>query len=177
MVNIELERYNPEWPIRFEEIRYVLLKQLSNIVLSIEHVGSTSVKGLSAKPILDIDIIIRESDQLQSVILKLEYLGYSYEGDLGISGREAFSRIDVTVPWVSENKKWMDHHLYVCNQDNLELKRHLLFREFLRKNPREAFEYERLKKRLAITSVSRSAYTDGKSEFITKILKRLDPSF
>ena len=85
--------YDPVWALEFLELKTVLLEKLGDERLTFEHVGSTSVPGLAAKPILDIDLIIADDLELQEqVIAKLENLGYSHVGDLGISGREAFNR-------------------------------------------------------------------------------------
>ncbi len=91
----------------------------------IEHVGSTSVVGLPAKPIIDIDAVVKSGD-VEKTIRALEHIGYIHEGNLGIEGREAFAY---------EGKEHLQaHHLYVCPEDSEELKRHLAFREYLRKN-------------------------------------------
>ena len=98
--------YNDQWPIKFEKIKTEVFATLGKLAVSIEHVRSTSVEGLWAKPIIDIDVIISDNEFLPQVIDKLENIGYQYEGNLGIEGREAF-RYD--------NKPgFMLHHLYAC---------------------------------------------------------------
>ena len=110
--HVLVEEYNPKWKSEFECIADELLVVLSGKIISIEHVGSTSVEGLAAKPIIDMDIVIDKN--FEEVRQALESLEYSYEGDLGVSGREAFKY---------ENKPYlMAHHLYVCNKDNEELR-------------------------------------------------------
>ena len=82
--------YDPQWQTNFEAIRRELASTLGDLALRIEHVGSTSVKGLAAKPIIDIDVVISDHTPLESVIAALSTIGYQYEGDLGIPHREAF---------------------------------------------------------------------------------------
>ena len=109
-------------------------------MLAVEHVGSTSVPLLVAKPIIDLDVVIDQND-LKEVIYLLEYHGYIYEGDLGLKDREAFRY---------EGKEHLrTHHLYVCPQDSKELKRHLAFRNYLRKHPNTVKEYGKIKKEAA----------------------------
>lgn len=99
---IEIEVYNPQWEMIFHKLKSVLCKEISELVIAIEHVGSTSVKGLGAKPILDIDIVIKDYSIFPRVIQGLEKLGYFHQGNLGIEEREAFGRKDNLVPWGEE---------------------------------------------------------------------------
>lgn len=143
-----LSQYNTEWPDQFEKIKSILLTGLKGIVFRIEHVGSTSVKGLSAKPKLDIDIVIPLEVPFELIRGKLAGLGYYHRGDLEIPGREVFDRVN--------DKKFYDsvldeivHNLYACYEDNLELERHLLFRDYIRANPEARIAYEKLKQDIA----------------------------
>jgi GrpB-like predicted nucleotidyltransferase (UPF0157 family) len=168
-----IEEYNPAWPQVFNELKLTFETELSNLFLSIEHVGSTSVPGLSAKPIIDLDIVIEDSYLLPQVSKNLEKLGYYYEGNLGIEGREAFARCDEYVPWIENSRVWMEHHLYVCPKESEELKRHLAFRDYLRENPKAICDYELLKRKLAASEKDRIAYTAGKGDFINSILRSI----
>ncbi|MGD7044748.1 GrpB family protein [Jeotgalibacillus proteolyticus] len=169
---ITIKKYNPEWKNVFRELKKVLEHSLGDYILRVEHVGSTSVEGLSAKPIIDLDVVISHREILPKVIEKLSELGYSHQGDQGIKGREAFKRANSTVPFSEKNTEWMAHHLYVCALDNEELKRHLAFRDYLRANRDACLAYEKLKRELARTSPNRDVYTDGKEEFVFAILKK-----
>lgn len=115
--------YDEKWKQDFEDIKNELMKVLATFVNAIEHVGSTSVEGLAAKPIIDIDVVVKPND-VKRAIAALESIGYLHEGDLGIEGREAFS--------YEEKEHLQTHHLYVCPEDSAELKRHLAFRDYLR---------------------------------------------
>lgn len=162
--------YQVKWESEFLILKQVLTDVLGELIVGIEHVGSTSVKGLGAKPILDIDIVIDNKFILSKVIEKLNGIGYIHKGDLGIEGREAFARKDNQVPWGINSNQWMQHHLYVCTKDNKELHRHLTFRNYLRSHTEVVKEYEQLKMHLAETAKSRDEYTEAKTEFINHVL-------
>nr|MCR5695084.1 GrpB family protein [Clostridia bacterium] len=82
--------YDEQWKQDFLMIKNELISALGQLAMRIEHVGSTSVEGLSAKPIIDIDVVIKDYTVLEEVISALGAIGYRHEGDLGIAGREAF---------------------------------------------------------------------------------------
>ncbi len=168
---IIIEDYNDKWGLLFAELHEIYTLHLNDLILAVEHVGSTAVPGLAAKPILDIDIVIESASLLPRVIDKLGELGYVHEGNLGIEGREAFARIDSYAPYTHRQAVKMDHHLYVCEKDSQELRRHLNFRNMLRRSPQLVDEYARLKKHLAVKFRNdRQAYTEWKSLFVTKVL-------
>lgn len=169
---IEIFPYNETWETAFLTIEDVLKSRLGDLIISVEHVGSTSVKGLGAKPILDIDIVIEDYSVLPTVIKNLQKLGYYHQENWSFKGREAFGRKNSLVPWDGKDITWMEHHLYVCNKDSAELARHLLFRNYLRDNPEAVVEYEQIKTDLAKTAKDRASYTEGKTKFVTEILKK-----
>ena len=158
---ILIEEYDPDWPLQFERIKDRLLHALRRVPLAIEHVGSTSVPGLAAKPVLDIDIAVRHSADTERVIEQLATLGYAHRGDLGIAGREAFKAPHGTYA----------HHLYVVAQNSKVFLDHIHFRDRLRSDPAIAGEYGELKIELARKHrTDRAAYTSAKTEFIRRIL-------
>lgn len=169
---IVIEKYNSQWETEFNQLRDVIVSEIGQWILCVEHVGSTSVKGLRAKPILDIDVVIEDDVVLPAVIQAFEKLGYFHQMNWSFKGREAFGRKDTTVPWYEKNKIWMEHHLYVCNKDSTELERHLAFRNYLREHPESVLEYEQLKLALVKAGRDRTAYTLGKTEFVNKILEK-----
>ena len=134
--------YDKAWQSAFEAIRLELEAALGDLSIGIEHVGSTSVEGLSAKPCIDIDVIIRDYSSFDAVVQKLATIGYIHEGDLGIKDREAFTYTD--------KRHLLKHHLYVCPQDSRELHRHITFRDFLRNNPEAAKKYGQIKEQAAL---------------------------
>ena len=164
--HVVVEPYNEEWKSDFIAIRDELDTVLKDIVLRIEHVGSTSVEGLSAKPVIDIDVVIKDTTVLPDVISALQTIGYFHEGDLGIPGREAFKY---------EGKEHLrKHHLYVCSQDSEELKRHIAFRDYLRSNPDAVEEYSKIKEEAAnLYPWDIDKYIEHKSPVIEMIYKRI----
>ena len=154
--------YDAQWKDEFLKIENELKTVLGNLALRIEHVGSTSVEGLSAKPIIDIDVVIDDYDVFAEVVEALRSIGYSHEGNLGIEGREAFK--------YDGKEHLMKHHLYVCTKDSKELKRHLAFRDYLRLHPEAVLEYSRIKEegaRLFPDDIDK--YIEYKGPFIEEI--------
>ena len=171
---IEIVEYDEQWPEIFISLKQALEATLGDLMIGIEHVGSTSIKGLGAKAILDIDVIIEDYSYLPAVIEGLSRLGYFHQENWSFEGREAFGRNDMTVPWEGRRINWMEHHLYVCHKDSEELARHRAFRNYLRNNPKVVAEYEQLKKGLSQTVEDRASYTLGKTDFINKILEKIN---
>jgi GrpB-like predicted nucleotidyltransferase (UPF0157 family) len=173
MKKIILEDHDPRWAAYFLELKEIYVASLGGLFLSIEHVGSTSIPGIKAKPILDIDIVIADSATFPDVVRQLEKLGYLHEGDLGIKGREAFKRLSAETPVRHPRREWPKHNLYVCRQGAASLQNHLLFRDYLRDHPEEALQYQRLKEQLAGTvNDDIDRYVDGKTQFIRGILTK-----
>jgi GrpB-like predicted nucleotidyltransferase (UPF0157 family)/GNAT superfamily N-acetyltransferase len=144
--------YEPAWPERFAQLRAVYATALEGLFVSIEHVGSTAVPGLLAKPILDIDIVIPTRAALPEVAARLATLGYRHNGDQGIPEREVFKANESTAPYTEPRQIWMSHHLYVCHAESAELRRHVQFRDALRRFPDVRAEYERLKRETALAA-------------------------
>lgn len=161
--NIILQEYDPAWPRLFEGLRGRLLDVLGELAVAVEHVGSTAVPGLAAKPVVDIDAVVPSAEDVPLAIERLERAGYRHEGDLGIPSREAFEP-PADAPW---------HHLYVLPADSEELRRMLVFRDYLRAHPEEASTYAALKREAARRfGGDRRAYTDAKDEFVERILSQ-----
>jgi GrpB-like predicted nucleotidyltransferase (UPF0157 family) len=163
--------YNPEWKREFERLSAVLRACLKNFEIDIQHVGSTSVPGLHAKPILDIDIIIHEKSILSPISGILESMEYIGRGDQGVPGRFAFRQLSLQTPVGTDGGKWQEHHLYVCFSDSLALKNHIIFRDSLRKNGDLVKEYSKLKMDLVNKNgMTREWYTIQKTAFILNVL-------
>ncbi len=129
--------FDETWKTEFEMIKEELLNVLNGHIISIEHIGSTSVEGLAAKPVIDIDIIIKDYNSFEIIKTKLASIGYSYEGDLGIKDRQAFKYED--------KPNLIKHHLYVCPEYSEELKRHIAFRDYLRVHKKDRDWYGEVK--------------------------------
>lgn len=161
-----VESYNSNWKKDFEDIRSELMAVLDGKVLGLEHVGSTSVEGLSAKPVIDIDVVIEDKASFAAVKDALESIGYTHEGDLGIPGREAFK--------YKGKEHLLKHHLYVCTKDADELKRHISFRDYLRTHPDAVREYSRVKEEGAkLYPDDIDSYIEHKAPFIEGIYKEI----
>ena len=133
--------YDAKWKSDFETIKQEIENAIGHLIIGVEHVGSTSVEGLSAKPCIDIDVIIKDYSIFDTVVRRLETIGYTHEGNLGIKDREAFKYLD--------KPHLQKHHLYVCPQQSKELYRHITFRDFLRSNPEAVKKYGSTKERAA----------------------------
>jgi GrpB-like predicted nucleotidyltransferase (UPF0157 family) len=156
--------YQEGWPDQFRRLSDRLNDALGPLAARIEHVGSTAVPGLWAKPIIDIDIVISMEAAFGLIQSSLDRIGYDYLGDQGVNGREAFGLREsgTAVP---------EHHLYVCRSDSDELRRHIEFRDYLLTHSERAAGYSELKRNLAAKyRDDRNAYTDAKNEFIATAL-------
>jgi GrpB-like predicted nucleotidyltransferase (UPF0157 family) len=169
-----LSAHDCNWFAEFAALKAVLCEALDDVVLGIEHVGSTAVPDLLAKPILDIDVVMRDYSVFPEVVQILRQLGYEHVGDQGIFQREVFKPKGVA-PDVFRAEGWMPHHLYVCPSGGAELNRHLRFRNALRENPNLRREYEEMKARIAARSGNdRRRYAEIKERecgaFIQRVL-------
>lgn len=156
--------YDRTWKLAFEEIKREIEGTIGDLIVGIEHIGSTSVEGLSAKPIIDIDVIIKDYSIFDSVVSKLESIGYAHEGNLGIKDREAFK--------YSYKPHLQQHHLYVCPQQSEELHRHITFRNYLRSNPEAVKKYSAVKEKAAhLFPDNIEKYMEYKSPCIEELYK------
>ena len=156
--------YDVAWQSDFVKIKGEIEATLGDLMLGIEHVGSTSVEGMSAKPCIDIDVVIRDYSVFDAVVQKLNAIGYIHEGGLGIKDREAFKYAD--------KPHLMTHHLYVCPRDSEELHRHIVFRDFLRQNPEAVKKYSRVKETAAqLFPDSIDQYIEYKSPCIEELYR------
>ncbi len=163
--SLQVVDYQPAWATQFNALKGWLQNQLTDIV-GIEHVGSTSIEGMAAKPILDIDIILSSPLHRTQAIKQLSILGYLLEGNLGVTRREALRYETLSYP-----KTVPPHHLYLCTIDSPALHQHLLLRDYLRTSPERAKAYGDLK--IALVKrfpEDRSAYNGAKTRFINQLL-------
>jgi GrpB-like predicted nucleotidyltransferase (UPF0157 family) len=156
-----IQDYDPAWPDAFLKLAARVKASLGSLVVTVEHIGSTAVLGLAAKPIIDLDVVLTSRSDLPEAIRLLATVGYVHEGDLGIIGREAF-RSPPGEP---------RHHLYVVAAGAKELRRHLAFRDALRADPDLRDKYGALKRSLANQNKhDRNTYGESKSAFIISIV-------
>jgi GrpB-like predicted nucleotidyltransferase (UPF0157 family) len=160
---IEIVPYDEAWPSEFEALHARLTDALGDVALRVEHVGSTAVPGLPAKPKIDADVVIRSQTDLPVAIERLAAIGFEHQGDLGVTGREAFRGPDL-------GEKY---HVYVCVEDSEPLRAHLAFRDYLRASPETASAYARLKRDLARDfRDDRDSYTVAKTTFVRDVVER-----
>lgn len=156
--DVELVPHNPEWSVQFEKESQRLRDGLTFPIINIYHIGSTSIPGIKAKPILDFVLEVNHLEDVIQAVPEFEALGYQSRGEFGIPGRQFFTR---------DTAGERTHHLHVFEKGHPDIERHLVFRDYLRANTDAAREYEQLKEQLAKRFPKQSGdYTAAKSEFI-----------
>ena len=175
--------YDPQWAELFEEEKAEILAALRELNVKVEHIGSTSVPGLAAKPIIDIAIITANADDAVRAITPLRRLGYVCYGEADIPGRIFFSKDDLRLKsrdldsqsdldsMEPERVRQRTHHIHLYTMPtNPDLERHFLFRDYLRAHPETSQHYAELKRALAEKYRNdRDAYTESKTPFIRDI--------
>jgi len=154
---IKVAKYNPAWPQLFQDEATKIKEAIGNNCIAIYHIGSTSVSGLSAKPIIDILPVVLNLKDVDASNLNMQQLGYEVKGECGFMLRRFF---------VKENA----FHVHVFEQSNPEIERHLKFRNWMRNNPEDRDAYASLKEKLAERYANdRTSYCFGKDEFVANI--------
>lgn len=164
---IVIADYDPRWAAMYAEESARVQSVIGEWLLGIEHVGSTSVPGLAAKPVVDIMPGLRSLDDSPHIVEPLQKLGYQYfpEHEDVMPERRYFA-----LPAGAEHRGRRRFHLHIVETKSAFWRRHLAFRNYLRAHPETAEEYAALKRRLAAEYGSdRVGYTEAKSEFITRI--------
>lgn len=152
--------YNVNWSIQYEQEKTQILNVLGDTVVDIQHIGSTSVPGLAAKPVIDILLGLAQIPPQPTQISSLEVLGYLYCGEFGIPQRHYFRR---GMP--------RTHQIHAVLVESEFWKTHILFRDFLRTHSEAAQQYEAEKRKLAQKFRNhRDRYTDSKAPLIEQLL-------
>lgn len=158
---MQLSEFQQSWKSDFENLANFLSPALIGSSAKILHVGSTSIPGSIAKPIIDIDVVVKEVIEIKNVQEKIESMGYVHRGDLGIPGREAFL----------QPPNLVYHHLYLLQEGSQPYQDHVDFKTALIRNPSLLEKYNDLKRSLEhLLMNNREAYTEGKSAFIKEVL-------
>jgi GrpB-like predicted nucleotidyltransferase (UPF0157 family) len=163
-MKVELAAYDPSWPGAFGAEVTRIEEALGGRARRIEHVGSTSVPGLAAKPVIDIQVSVDAVVPLEGYAEALAGIGYVHIS-LPDPGDDVY-------PFFMRPPSWpSSHHVHLCELGGLEERRHLAFRDWLRENPEDRQAYEDLKRRLAAAvdesdPASVFAYSSGKTDFV-----------
>lgn len=168
---VEVVPYDPAWPIEFESTRAALASAVGDVATSIEHIGSTAVPGLAAKPTIDILMVVESTESFLQVVPKVEALGFDYRRQNTFVG----SPEHLFLRKVQNGKR--THHLHVLRLESPEIDEYRRFRDALRADPAFAREYESLKLELAARHGSdRMRYVEVKSDWVDERLNSLPPS-
>lgn len=158
-----LSIYSDEWPIRFQSESDRILQVCGDQLLSIEHVGSTSVEGLVAKPIVDMVVGVEKLQVAENMIPAMQSIGYDYPGDIGIADDRVFGR----------DPGYRLYLVHVVEFEDKQWNRYIDFRHALRTNKRLAKEYGELKSEIAEKHPEgRAVYTSLKSDFINRVIEQ-----
>ena len=161
--NVYLVNWTPDWRSSFEVERDLLKTILSSLCIEVHHIGSTAVKGIKAKPIVDILVVVSSHKALDRKTTRLIELGYEVKGENGIKDRRYFQKN-------VDGKRAF--HIHAFEEEDSNIASHLKFRDTLQKFPEIAGKYEQLKMELAEKyKFDKPAYTEGKSSFIQQIIK------
>lgn len=166
---IAIVPYDPTWPAAFDAEATNIRSVLESLALRVEHVGSTSVPGLEAKPVIDIQVSVATLEALDLYSEALARIGYTHV---------SLGPVDSVYPFFQKPRVWpSSHHIHLCVIGTEEERRHLAFRDYLRSTPLAAADYVELKRRLAAkfngaTLESRERYSLSKTEFVTSALRR-----
>lgn len=157
--------YDSQWKYEFLKIKEMIMNCIGDLIIGIEHVGSTAIEGLASKPIIDFIVIINSYEIFPLIVKKIETIGFEHEGDLGVKGREAFKR------------KFMDelmpYHMYVCPRNSIQLQRQIAFRDYLQTHKEDMQTYGKLKIQLAEKHRNDiDGYVKGKHDFVASILEK-----
>ncbi|WP_405096908.1 GrpB family protein [Oceanobacillus sp. FSL H7-0719] len=158
-MKVRLTDYTEDWPRMFRAEADFLKTIFGDLIIKCEHFGSTSVKGMKAKPVIDMICIVKNIDKIDLFNNQMGTLGYDVAGEWGISGRRLFRK-------GGDNRT---HHIHFYQSDNPEIERHLTFRDYLRSHPKEVAKYSRFKEELTKRYETTSGYSPAKRKFVDEM--------
>lgn len=166
---VKLASYTYEWKEEYNKEEKLLYSVIEKYALDIQHVGSTSIEGLDAKPIIDIAVAVESLDKVECFKDLLENIGYQYRSNAGVEGRLMFAK-------GSEDLR--THYLHIETLNGPIWKNHIYFRDYLRLHKEYIHQYSELKRNLAIKfSDDRYSYTNEKDKFINMVLEKAKEEF
>jgi GrpB-like predicted nucleotidyltransferase (UPF0157 family) len=164
---VVIQDYDPAWPEVAARLGHAIDSACGDAVLRVEHIGSTSVPGLAAKPIIDLMPVLARFDDGRACVDPMTALGYDYRGEYGIPGRHYFTGHDA--------QSNLAVHVHMLVQRSQEYRKHLLFRDYLRTHPATARAYEDMKREMAARyGDDRDAYTESKTDFVLETVARAE---
>lgn len=161
-MKVRLTEYDENWIRLFEDEAQLLRGIFGDEIIKFEHFGSTSVPGLKAKPVIDMMCLVQDIGKIDTFNEQMRSLGYDVAGEWGIPGRRLFRK-------GGENRT---HHIHVYQFDNPQIKRHLVFRDYLKTHPEEVERYARFKEELAHRYDDSSFYSKSKKPFVKEMEQR-----
>jgi len=165
---VNIVDYDPQWPLLFQEEKRIVLEATGNKVLAVEHIGSTAVPGLGAKPIIDMMAGVRgaaDADQCIALLRRIGYTSFTLEPERERAVGHYYC--------CGKGPHSIGYHLHLLRFKSREWQRHLLFRDYLRTHPEIAQQYYKLKKELATQYRSdRDGYTEAKTSFIESVIAK-----
>ncbi|SFG45398.1 GrpB domain, predicted nucleotidyltransferase, UPF0157 family [Halobacillus alkaliphilus] len=163
MRRVQVNLYDERWPFRYEAERKKLLQIYQSEVIDIFHIGSTSVAGLKAKPVIDIMLIVKDIERVDQCNQQMRTINYEPKGEYGMTGRRFFQK----------GGDQRTHHVHVFEQGDKNVTRHLAFRNYLRSHSEVREKYGNLKHRLAMQFPNDlDSYIEGKANFMSEIEKK-----
>lgn len=159
---VEIKDYDPEWPKAYELEKSRIMKKLGELVLEIEHIGSTAVPGISAKPVIDILIAVRNMGRAMECAMRLADLGYEH-----VQSEDEVERLFLF------RGTPRTHHIHIVEHGSEAHRKHVFFRDYLREHADTRNEYDHLKRALAARyRTDRKSYVDSKTDFIQRVVEK-----
>ena len=159
---LSISPYREEWKTLFEREKKDIEKAIGDYIEDIQHVGSTSIPGMSAKPILDIAIAVKDFEEARICIEPLSKMGYAFKGEKGIPRRHYFLKGEPCI-----------HHIHLLEKTSEEWEKLILFRDHLRSNQNTAEDYKKLKIDLSEKHrEDRKSYQAAKSDFVEAVIRK-----
>ena len=159
--HIIVRKYDSAWKQSYESEKELISSILGDNLVAIDHIGSTAVEGLSAKPIIDIMPVVKDLEEADRVSDAFQKIGYEYLGEFGIHGRR----------YLRKGGDERTHQIHIFKADDqYNIERHLAVRDYLRSHPREARQYGEFKSKLALQfPYDIDGYCDGKENFVRQL--------
>jgi GrpB-like predicted nucleotidyltransferase (UPF0157 family) len=161
-MKVRLSEFSENWVYMFKNEALFLKTIFGDEIIRCEHFGSTSVRGMKAKPVIDMMCIVKDINKVDEFNEKIANLGYDIAGEWGIPGRRLFRK----------GGESRTHHIHFYQFDNSQIDRHLIFRDFLRSHPEQVARYSRFKEELAQCFHTTSKYSPAKKGFVKEMEKQ-----